>query len=269
MNCISIKLKKLPQRMAVTHADLEPNRTKSDLSSKTGAFLIVLNILLGLSCFILCLIAEATRSEVTWMSKSEKGNEEKSECVYNGSGKVPLICATSAFFGLAIGMVIEHTYMLIAVRKLSPALLQWDPYSHSTKSLTLQAGFFFITTWICFAVGEILLLAGLSVESGHLNNWSKPRSECYSIREGLFSSAGVFALTSVFLASGLYLTALRVQTMLEELLLIRREVLEASSFYASPPRSPQNQRHITTVARENPHLLSLFPTPFNKTYNFV
>ncbi|XP_019418947.1 PREDICTED: uncharacterized protein LOC109329672 isoform X2 [Lupinus angustifolius] len=246
MNCISIKLKKLPQRMAVTHADLEPNRTKSDLSSKTGAFLIVLNILLGLSCFILCLIAEATRSEVTWMSKSEKGNEEKSECVYNGSGKVPLICATSAFFGLAIGMVIEHTYMLIAVRKLSPALLQWDPYSHSTKSLTLQAGFFFITTWICFAVGEILLLAGLSVESGHLNNWSKPRSECYSIRE-----------------------ALRVQTMLEELLLIRREVLEASSFYASPPRSPQNQRHITTVARENPHLLSLFPTPFNKTYNFV
>ncbi|CAL0300947.1 unnamed protein product [Lupinus luteus] len=212
------------------------------------------------------------------MSKNEKGKEEKSECVYNGSGKVPLICATSAFFGLAIGMVTEHAYMLIAVRKLSPNLLEWDPYSSSTKSLTLQAGFFFITTWICFAVGEIQLLAGLGVESGHLKNWSKPRSECYSIREGLLSSAGVFALTSVFFAAGLYLTALRVQRMLEELVLVRREVLEASSsFYASPPISPQNQRHITTVARENPttrenrneHLLSLFPTPFNKNYSFV
>jgi hypothetical protein len=34
------------------------------LSSKTGAFLMVVTILLGLFCFILCLIAEATRSEV-------------------------------------------------------------------------------------------------------------------------------------------------------------------------------------------------------------
>lgn len=261
--------------MAVTHADLEPSRSKTDLSSKTGAFLMVLTILLGLLCFILCLIAEATRSEVTWMSTGEKGKEDKSECVYSGSGKVPLICAACAFVGLAIAMVMEHAYMLIAVSKSSPTLLTWDPDSASTKSLTWQAGFFFITTWICFAVGEILLLAGLSVESGHLKNWSKPRTDCYIIREGLFSSAGVFALTSVFLAAGLYLTALRAQRMSEELAHVRREILEASALYASPPRSPQ--RHITTVARENPttresqneHLLSVFPTPFNKSYNFV
>lgn len=50
--------------MAVTHADLEPKRSKTDLSSKTAAFLMVVTILLGLLCFILCLIAEATRSEV-------------------------------------------------------------------------------------------------------------------------------------------------------------------------------------------------------------
>ncbi|KAK7246332.1 hypothetical protein RIF29_41197 [Crotalaria pallida] len=275
MDCISLDLRKIPKRMAVTHADLEPSRSKTDLSSKTGAFLMVLTILLGLFCFILCLIAEATRSQVTWMSTSEKGKEDKSECVYSGSGKVPLICAASAFFGLAIAMVMEHAYMLIAVSKSSPALLDWDPDSASAKSLTWQAGFFFITTWICFAVGEILLLAGLSVESGHLKNWSKPKTDCYSIREGLFSSAGVFALTTVFLAAGLYLTALRAQRMLEELAHVRREVLEASALYASPPRSPQ--RHtITSVARENPitreshneHLLSVFPTPFNKSYNF-
>lgn len=50
--------------MAVTHADLAPAPKSSDLGSKTGAFLMVLSILLGLFCFILALIAEATRSEV-------------------------------------------------------------------------------------------------------------------------------------------------------------------------------------------------------------
>ena len=59
-----LQLKIMPQRMAVTHADLEPSRRRTDLSSKTGAFLVVVTILIGLFCFILCLIAEATRSEV-------------------------------------------------------------------------------------------------------------------------------------------------------------------------------------------------------------
>ncbi|XP_061344821.1 uncharacterized protein LOC133290708 [Gastrolobium bilobum] len=264
----------MPERIAVTHADLEPSRSKTDLSSKTGAFLMVLTILLGLFCFILCLIAETTRSQVTWMNTDGKEKGANSECVYSGSGKVPLLCAASAFVGLAIAMVVEHTYMLLAVSKSSPSLLTCDPDSPSMKSLTWQAGFFFITTWICFAVAEVLLLAALSVESGHLKNWSKPRTGCYTIKEGLFSAAGVFALTTVFLAAGLYLTALRAQRMSEELAHVRREVLETSAFYASPPRSPQ--RHITSVARENPatresqneHLLSVFPTPFNKSYNF-
>ncbi|QCE13320.1 hypothetical protein DEO72_LG11g313 [Vigna unguiculata] len=262
--------------MAITHADLEPSRRKTDLSSKTGAFLMVLTILIGLFCFVLCLIAEATRSEVTWMNRGGKENGAKSECVYSGSGKVPLLCAVSAFVGLAFAMVMQHTYMLIAVSKSSPSLLTWDPDSPSAKSLTWQAAFFFVTTWICFGVAEILLLAALSVESGHLKNWSKARRGCYSIREGLFSAAGVLALTTVFLAAGLYLIALRAQKMVEEVASVRREVLEASVLYASPPRSPQPQ-YMSTVARENPTsrenhnelLLSVFPTPFVKSYDFV
>jgi len=119
-------------------------------------------------------------------------------------------------------------------------------------------------------------LAALSVESGHLKNWSKPRTGCYSIREGLFSAAGVLALTTVFLAAGLYLTALRAQKMVEEVASVRREVLEASALYASPPRSPQPQ-YMSTVSRENTTsrenhnelLLSVFPTPFVKSYDFA
>ncbi|XP_020225371.1 uncharacterized protein LOC109807261 [Cajanus cajan] len=237
--------------MAVTHADLEPSRGKTDLSSKTGVLLMVLTILLGLLCFTLCLVAEATRSQVTWMSTAENGKgNNKSECAYSGSGKMPLLCAVCAFIALAIAMLVEHTFMLIAVSNSSPVLLAWDPDSASAKSLSWQAGIFFTTTWICFGVGEILLLAGVSVESGHLKNWSKPRSSCLTIRQGLFCAAGVLALTTVFLASALYLTALRAIRISREQENVRREVLMTSSLHASSPRAPQP--HFTTVSRENP-----------------
>ncbi|CAK7326399.1 unnamed protein product [Dovyalis caffra] len=242
----------MPKTRAVTHADLAPSPGSTDLGSKTAAFLMVLTIFCGLFCFVLCLIAEATRSQVAWVSSDSKENEEDSRCVYTGSGKIPLLCAAIAFAGLAVAMVVEHMYMLIAVSKAPPpALVAWDPNSAYTKAITWQAGFFFATTWICFAVGEILLLIGLSVESGHLKNWSRPRSNCLIIREGLFSAAGIFALLTVFFAAGLYLTALRAQRMSQEHETTRREILEASALYASPPRSPQ-QRMITAIARENP-----------------
>ncbi|KAM7485017.1 hypothetical protein LguiA_001026 [Lonicera macranthoides] len=238
--------------MAVTHADLLPRRRGSNLDSKTGVFLIVLSILCGLCCFILSLIAEATRSQMIWLSGGAKGGDgEGYKCVYSGSGKTPLLCGGGAFLALGIGMVVEHTYMLVAVSKSAPpALLAWDPDSGPAKALTWQAGFFFVTTWICFAVGEILLLIGLSVESGHLKNWSKPRPSCLIIQQGLFSVAGVFGLTTVFLASGLYVTALRAQRLMFDQENTRRQILEASVLYASPPRSPG--RRLTTIANENP-----------------
>lgn len=101
---------------------------------------------------------------------------------------------------------------------------------------------------VSFAVGEILLLIGLSVESGHLRKWSRPRPSCLVLREGVFSAAGVFALTTVLLAAGLYLTALRAQRISLRQETVRREIVEASILYASPPTSPQ----ISTIPRENP-----------------
>lgn len=130
-----------------------------------------------------------------------------------------------------------------------------------------------LTMWcrICFAVGEILLLAGVSVESGHLKKWWKAKPSCLSVREGLFSGAGVFALTSVFLGCALYLTALRALRISQEQENVRREVLLTSALHASPPRG--SQPHITTVTRENPTIretpLSVFPSPFDKSYTFV
>ncbi|KAA8531282.1 hypothetical protein F0562_005991 [Nyssa sinensis] len=191
--------------------------------------------------------------QMSWVTTTgDKGDYgQRYECSYSGSGKTPLLCASAAFVGLAIAMVVEHTYMMIAVSKSTPpALVTWDPHSDPAKTLTCQAAFFFLTTWICFAVGEILLLIGLSVESSHLKNWSTPRPSCLIIPEGLFSAAGVFGLITVFLAAGLYITALRAQRLLQEQENARQEVLEASVLYASPPRSPEHR--ITTVANENP-----------------
>ncbi|KAK6803722.1 hypothetical protein RDI58_001506 [Solanum bulbocastanum] len=229
--------------MAVTHADLEPSRPSTNLGSKMGAFLMVLSILLGLFCFILSLIAEATRSQVTMRGKDE--------CTYSGSGKTPLLCAGAAFFVLAIAMVIEHTYLLIVVSKTTPPhILYWDPHSPSVKTLVWQAGFFFVSTWVSFAVGEILLLIGLSVESGHLRHWETPRESCLVLGQGLFSASGVFGLLTVFLAAGLYITALRAQQLLLHQESISRQILETSMLFASPPRSPRTI--IRPVPNENP-----------------
>lgn len=121
---------------------------------------------------------------------------------------------------------------------------------------------------ICFSIAEILLLIGLSVESGHLKNWNMPRASCLVIREGLFSAAGVFSLTTVFLAAGLYLTALRAERISQELEKARREIVERSILYASPPRSPPHP--MATIARENhtqPPLLFVLPQAFSKHSN--
>ncbi|KAI9123230.1 hypothetical protein K1719_006119 [Acacia pycnantha] len=267
----------MPRKTAVTHADLEPSHGRIDLRSKTGAFVVVFTILLGFVCFTLCLIAEATRSEAIYREEGKGG--KNSECVYSDNGKVPLLCASCAFVGLAIAIVVEHAYLMIAVSK-SPALISWEPDdSSSARFLTWQAGFLFISTWICFAVGEILLLAGVSVESGHLRNWDNPKTTCLVIKQGLFAAAGVFALTTVLLAAALYLTAVRAQKISQEQENVRRQVLETSALYSSPVTSPRIMP-ISSMPRENPitttvenhtsdHFLSVFPTPFNKTYRIL
>ncbi|XP_010268061.1 PREDICTED: uncharacterized protein LOC104605134 [Nelumbo nucifera] len=228
--------------MAITHADLAPSRPSTDLGSKTGAFFLIVSILCGLVCFILCLLAETTRSDVTWVpSSSDK--RHRYVCIYSGSGRTTLLCAGGAFLSLAIAMIVQHAYILVAVSKYTPPVLIGLSESDSrfAKSLSWQAGFFFLTTWICFAVAEVLLLIGLGAESGHLEQWRRPRTSCLIIREGLFSAAGVLGLTTVLLASGLYLTALRAQRFREQEDNVRREVLNASFLYASPPRSPRNR----------------------------
>ncbi|GMI70280.1 hypothetical protein like AT5G49320 [Hibiscus trionum] len=260
----------MPKPVAVTHADLAPGRKSTELGSKTGVVFIVFTIICGLFCFILCLIAEATRSQEKWVDAGDNGEDVKYQCVYSGSGKTPLLCSAVAFVGLAAVMLVEHVYMLIAVSKSPPpaGLVCWDLDSARFKTLTWQAAFFFVTTWLCFAVGEILLLIGLSVESGHLNNWSKPRDSCLVIREGLFCAAGVLTLMTVFLAAGLYLTALHAQKMFQQHQHVRQQVLQTSVLYASPPASPSNR--LTTMAREDPVITELpnQPSPFSFSGDF-
>lgn len=95
-----------------------------------------------------------------------------------------------------------------------------------------------------------MLLVALSVESRHLKNWSKPKPSFLVIRQGLFSAAEVFSLLTVFLATGLHLTALQAHRISKDLENTHREILEASTLYASPPRSPTNR--MARVAREAP-----------------
>ncbi|XP_043718603.1 uncharacterized protein LOC122666633 [Telopea speciosissima] len=230
--------------MAITHADLAPGPRSTELGSKTGTCVMVLSILVGLISFVLCLVAESTRSEVTWVLNVKGGSKggERYECVYSGSGKTPLLSGVGAFLGLAIAVIVQYAYLIIAVSKSTPPpLIAWDPDSRSAKSIACQAGVLFLTTWVCFAVGEVLLLIGLSVESGHLKKWWRPKPTCLVVGPGLFSAGGVFGLTTVFLSSGLYLTALRALKLRQQEDNVRQEVLNTSFLFASPPRSPTHR----------------------------
>lgn len=213
---------------------------------------MILTILSGLACFILCLFAEATRSEASWLDSNRAKGHGNGGCVYSGSGKVPLLCAACAFLILAAAMVAEHTYLLVVIIKSPPpTILTFDPNSVLAICFTWQAGFFFVANWVCFAVGEFLLLFGVSVESGHLREWWTPKSSCLVAPRGLFSAAGILGLATVFFSSGLSLTAWRGLRLFREQESVRREVLATSVLYASPPLSPPPRNGNPTSGRQH------------------
>jgi acyl CoA:acetate/3-ketoacid CoA transferase beta subunit len=106
------------------------------------------------------------------VNSDSKENDEDSQCIYTGSGKIPLLCAAIAFVGLAVAMVVEHMYMLIAVSKATPpALVVWDPNSAYSKTITWKAGFFFVTTWYDHQfLLQVLQLSVISTLANYLNH---------------------------------------------------------------------------------------------------
>lgn len=222
--------------MAISHADLSLKtrwRRRSELSSQLALLLVFFSVISGLVAFVLCLAAEASRSEATWFALSEQGDGSKSfVCVYDSSGRTALGCAVTAFLLMAVAMLAELAYLLVAVDSSSkhpfyvswpqqpppPSVIPQDPHTPAPAATTLtrQACCLFLTTWICFAVAEVLLLIGIGVEAGHISNWSKPKPDCHVIHPGLFAAAGIFGLIAVLLGVGLYLTALQTQRLQQQ-----------------------------------------------------
>ncbi|KAJ0961149.1 hypothetical protein J5N97_000899 [Dioscorea zingiberensis] len=204
--------------MAITHADLS-HRRHWFRSSKVAHTLVIFSVICGLFSFILCLTAEAARSEVSWMIINRASDDKSDMCTYSGSGKTALLCAVAALVLLGVAMFTEHANMLVTVTSpRPPATVAWTApetplASHSSKAFTLQACTLVIATWICFAIAEVLLLVGIGVESGHLSNWTRPRASCPAVRPGMFAAAGIFGLITIFLGVGLYLTALLSQRL--------------------------------------------------------
>ncbi|CAL9063744.1 unnamed protein product [Musa banksii] len=241
--------------MAITHNDLSMRtHWRSDISGRVALFLVVLSVLCGLVSFVLCLAAEASRSEATWYLLSNQGDGSKSyQCVYTGSGRTPLACAVCAFLLLAAAMFAEHAYMLVAATSPElPALAAWsslpdDPRTSSSaaRTLTWRACCLFLTTWICFAIAAVLLIIGIGVESGHISQWRNPKTDCHVIRTGLFAAAGILGLITVLLGVGLYLTALQTQRLHQEEENMRRGITQATRPHQFPPPSAPQAAHTT------------------------
>ncbi|KAJ4782694.1 hypothetical protein LUZ62_066951 [Rhynchospora pubera] len=213
--------------MAITHEDISLRRAQirrthgggADLTgSRLATILVGLSIICALLTFVLCLAGEASRSEATGYLLSIGGSSNRiSECFYNGSGRTALACAICAFLLLAVAMFAKHAYMLVA-SPAPPGEVGWtiarDPrMSSAARSLTCQTCFLFLLTWLCFAIAEVLLMIGIGVESGHLTDWTKPRTGCHVMRPGMFAAAGILGLIAVFLGFMVYLTSLKTQKL--------------------------------------------------------
>ncbi|KAJ3694038.1 hypothetical protein LUZ60_009518 [Juncus effusus] len=188
------------------------------IGTHLAVFLVALSIICGLVSFLLCLAGEAYKSQTWYLLIIREDGFTISECFYNGSGINALVCAICAFLLLPAAMFAEHAYMLVAVTRSTQTefalAFPEDPrLASSAQSLTKRACFLLLLTWICFAIAEVLLMICIGVESGHLNDWTKPRSVCHTIRPGLFTAAGILGLIAVFLGFMMYLTALRMQRL--------------------------------------------------------
>lgn len=100
--------------------------------------------------------------QVKWAATNNEGKGIRPECSYTGNGKMPLITTTAAFLTLAMAMVVQHTYLLVAVSK-SDALLELscDTHSNFARAFAWQAGFFFITTWYGNYTRYLILVSSL------------------------------------------------------------------------------------------------------------
>lgn len=102
--------------------------------------------------------------QATWFALSEEGAGKKSfVCVYDSSGRTPLGCAVTAFLLLAVAMLAEHAYLLVAVDSSSkhPFYVSWpqppppasamphDPHTPASAATTLtrQACCLFLSAW--------------------------------------------------------------------------------------------------------------------------
>ncbi|XXG65252.1 hypothetical protein AAC387_Pa05g3003 [Persea americana] len=221
--------------MAVTHADIEIHGRGRKLGSKAGTAVIVLCIFCGILGFVFSVFAECWKTKASWVRVASEGGKERLGCVYGRNGQVALLCGVGGFLTLAIGMIVQHSYMWAAVatekQEGGPSiqLTIWDVDS-STGLLAKQAALLFLTSWVCFGVAEVLLVIGIAVESTHLKRWNDTRSRCIVARRGSFLAAGVFSLSTMFLATAFYFVVLKMKRVKEGEASIRREVVEAALF---------------------------------------
>ncbi|KAK8959966.1 hypothetical protein KSP40_PGU017223 [Platanthera guangdongensis] len=177
--------------MAVTHDDLSlRNNRAANNSSRPALSLMVMSVLCGLAGFIFCMAGEASRSKVTWTSLNVQ-NSKGPRCSFSGSGAAPFGFAAAASILFVAAFILEcYGYLRPVSRSLPPAIRV-----------------FACIKVISIFISEILLAVPMYLESRHLYDWTKPRLTCYRVIPRLFTAAGLFGLTNVFLGIALYVTA--------------------------------------------------------------
>ncbi|RWW05871.1 hypothetical protein GW17_00030841, partial [Ensete ventricosum] len=222
--------------MAITHAELSSLQThwRTDIGNRIALFLVLLSVLFGLSSFVLCLTAEASRSKVTSMPVGflEHGDVRRARLHAGGSH----VSQPPGTGGLAAPRRSTHAVVHRSMATCVLFLATWREPIHlfySCRSASF-APHNSCERRICFGIAKELLLIGIGVESGHVSQLRQPKPDCHVIRPVLFAAAGIFGLISVLLGVGRYLTALQTQ----RLHLLEENMLRDHPHQFPPPEAP-------------------------------
>ncbi|RWW75152.1 hypothetical protein BHE74_00016846 [Ensete ventricosum] len=238
--------------MAITHAELSSLQThwRTDIGNRIALFLVLLSVLFGLSSFVLCLTAEASRSKQDLRVRLHRqrahaaglrrilvpparGGDVRRARLHAGGSHVSQPPGTG---GLAAPRRSTHAVVHRSMATCVLFLAIWREPIHlfySCRSASF-APHNSCERRICFGIAKELLLIGIGVESGHVSQLRQPKPDCHVIRPVLFAAAGIFGLISVLLGVGRYLTALQTQ----RLHLLEENMLRDHPHQFPPPEAP-------------------------------
>ncbi|KAK8928825.1 hypothetical protein KSP39_PZI017385 [Platanthera zijinensis] len=169
--------------MAITHDDLSLRNNRAATNSSRPSLSLMVTSVLCGLAGFIFCIAGEASRSKVTWTSLTVQNSKGRRCCFSGSGAAPFGFAAAASILFVAAFILE----------------------------------------ISIFISEIILVIPICLESKHLYDWTKPRFICSTVIPRLFTAAGLFGLTNLFIGIALYVTAYRRHRLLLEENMDRRQ----------------------------------------------